>query len=154
MVICSCVNNSLAINEIHGRAWTKHEILMWSFVDRTCYGVRLLKFFCSICVQADSSIQIMEDIRDYRDDLKRNIPTIPVLLHSIKGSKCIVLFAHVVSILVWLDNPYIIVAVIYSIALACILDHKSSRAGYYLSYHSQTVAFTAYVLNQMYHSNT
>lgn len=96
----------------------------------------------------------MEDIRDYADDLRNNIPTIPVLLQSIRKAKSVVLLAHAATITFLYDNPYIVMATMYSVALVLTLDHRSSRAAFHLSYHSQSIVFAAYGLHEMYTRNT
>ncbi|KZT66958.1 hypothetical protein DAEQUDRAFT_729759 [Daedalea quercina L-15889] len=130
-IIRSCMDPSSPSAQSHSDAWTRAQFFLWSVVDRTCHAV-------------------MEDIRDFPDDLRNGIPTIPVLLHSVSRSKWVLSFIHTITFMAYHHNPYIALSTVYAVALVWLLDHRSSRALYHLSYHSQTIAFAAYGLQQLY----
>ncbi|KAH9934395.1 uncharacterized protein B0H18DRAFT_870166 [Fomitopsis serialis] len=133
-IVSSCSNSRALATNAHFVRWVPWQFFLWSVVDRTCHAV-------------------MEDVRDYPDDLKSGVPTIPVLLRSIPKSKLVLSVVHVVGLAVYHHNHYIILSAAYAIAFVWLLDHTSSRSLYHLSYHSQTIAFAAYGLHQLYTSH-
>jgi len=134
-IVSSCSDSRALATNSHFIHWVPWQFFLWSVIDRTCHAV-------------------MEDIRDYPDDLKNGVPTIPVLLRSIPKSKWVLSVVHVVGLAVYHHNLYIILSALYAIALVWFLDHNSSRSLYHLSYHSQTIAFAAYGLYQLHTSSS
>ena len=72
------------------------------------------------------------------------MPTIPVLLQSVYRTKIILSAVHMLTLLAYIGNSYIVFASLYAIALVWILNENSPRGLYRLSFHSQTLIAGVY----------
>ena len=86
----------------------------------------------------------MADVRDFHEDWERQVPTIPVLLQSVYRTKILLTAIHLLTLWAYIENPYIVFASLYAIALVWILNENSPRGLYRLSFHSQTLVAAVY----------
>ncbi|PPR01023.1 hypothetical protein CVT26_015624 [Gymnopilus dilepis] len=105
--------------------WSIQEIVFWSTINRACHAV-------------------MADVRDFEEDWKLQVPTIPVLLKSVFRTQVLLTLIHLLTMFTFISNPYIIFASVYSIFLVWMLNEKSQRSLYRFSFHSQTITAILY----------
>ena len=86
----------------------------------------------------------MADVRDFEEDWKLQVPTIPVLLKSVFRTQVLLTLIHLFTMFTFISNPYIIFASVYSIFLVWMLNEKSQRSLYRFSFHSQTITAILY----------
>ncbi|KAG1827281.1 uncharacterized protein BJ212DRAFT_1583818 [Suillus subaureus] len=107
--------------------WTIIEIIIWSTVNRTCH-----------C--------IMSDIRDYDEDEKAGVPTIPILLESPLKTRIVLTIVQAAVMMAFLRNPFIVGSSCFAIALVWILGKDSPKIYFRLSLHSQSIFIAMYAV--------
>lgn len=118
----------LSWNSAHNALpWTIIETIVWSTVNRTCH-----------C--------IMTDVRDYDEDEKAGVPTIPVLLESPLKTRVILTVAQAAVMMAFLRNPFIVGSSCFAIALVWILGKDSPKVYFRLSLHSQSIFIVMYAV--------
>jgi hypothetical protein len=105
--------------------WTIIETVIWSVVNRTCH-----------C--------ILTDVRDYDEDVKTGVPTIPVLLKSPFKTRMFLTAVQGAVMMAFLNNPFIVGNCCFTIALAWILGKDSPKIFFRLSLHSQSIFIIMY----------
>ncbi|KAG1852284.1 hypothetical protein DFJ58DRAFT_728615 [Suillus subalutaceus] len=93
---------------------------------------------------------IMTDVRDFEDDMKAGVPTIPVLLGSILKTKVILTTCHMLVMFAFIENPYIMGSCIFAAALVWILGKNSPKKAFLFSSHSQSLFIIWYLLARKY----
>lgn len=86
----------------------------------------------------------MADVRDFTEDWELQVPTIPVLLKSVYKTKVLLTVVHMLTLIAFVENLYIVFGSLYAIALVWALDENSPRKMYRLSFHSQTLVAIVY----------
>ncbi|KAG1741420.1 uncharacterized protein EDB91DRAFT_327957 [Suillus paluster] len=109
--------------------WTIMGTVIWSTVNRTCHS-------------------IMTDVRDFDDDFKAGVPTIPVLLGSPFKTRILLTIVQTAIMMAYLGNPYILTSSCFAIALAWILGKDSPKVSFFLSIHSQSMFIVMYAVVQ------
>ncbi|KAG2124167.1 hypothetical protein DEU56DRAFT_38330 [Suillus clintonianus] len=109
--------------------WSTVQLIVWSTVNRTCHA-------------------IMTDVRDFEDDLKDGVPTIPVLLGSVRKTKVILTACHMLVVLTFIENPYIMGSCLFAAALVWMLDKHSPKKAYLFSSHSQSLFIIWYLFTR------
>ncbi|KAG1753492.1 hypothetical protein EDB19DRAFT_1669549 [Suillus lakei] len=118
----------LSWNSAHNALpWTIIETIVWSTVNRTCH-----------C--------IMTDVRDYDEDEKAGVPTIPVLLESPLKTRVVLTVAQAAVMMAFLRNPFIVGSSCFAIALVWILGKDSPKVYFRLSLHSQSIFIVMYAV--------
>ncbi|KAG1887624.1 hypothetical protein F4604DRAFT_1717841 [Suillus subluteus] len=107
--------------------WTIFETIIWSTVNRTCH-----------CILAD--------VRDYDEDKKVGVPTIPVLLESPLKTRIVLTVVQAAVMMAFLHNPFIVGNCCFTIALAWILGKDSPKVYFRLSLHSQSIFIIMYAI--------
>ncbi|KAG2036219.1 hypothetical protein BDR03DRAFT_960542 [Suillus americanus] len=107
--------------------WTITETIIWSLVNRICH-----------CVMAD--------VRDYDEDKKTGVPTIPILLESPLKTRIVLTVAQAVVMMAYLHNPFIVGSSCFAIALVWILGKDSPKAYFRFSLHSQSIFIIMYAV--------
>ncbi|KAG2157809.1 uncharacterized protein EDB93DRAFT_817127 [Suillus bovinus] len=107
--------------------WTIFETVIWSTVNRTCH-----------CILAD--------VRDYDEDKKTAVPTIPVLLDSPLKTRILLTVVQAVVMMAFLHNPFIVASSSFAIALVWILGKDSPKVYFRFSLHSQTIFIVLYAV--------
>lgn len=107
--------------------WTIIETVVWSTVNRTCH-----------C--------IMTDVRDFDEDEKTGVPTIPVLLESPLKTRVVLTIVQAAVMVAFLRNPFIVASSCFAIALVWILGKDSPKVYFRLSLHSQTIFIVIYAV--------
>lgn len=107
--------------------WMIMETVIWSTVNRTCH-----------C--------IMTDVRDYDEDVKTGVPTIPVLLGSALKTRMVLSVVQAAVMMAFLRNPFIVGSSSFAIALVWILGKDSPKVYFRLSLHSQTIFIVLYAV--------
>ncbi|TFK78539.1 hypothetical protein K466DRAFT_668406 [Polyporus arcularius HHB13444] len=105
--------------------WNPSQIVIWSTINRACHAV-------------------MADVRDFHEDWVKQVPTIPVLLKSVFRTKVLLTVMHLLTMVLYANNPYIVFSSIYATVLVWYLDESSPRGLYRLSFHSQTLTALLY----------
>ncbi|KAG0699996.1 hypothetical protein DFH29DRAFT_854073 [Suillus ampliporus] len=126
-VVLTVLSGSGSLNNALPSPWTGVQLIVWSTVSRTCHA-------------------IMTDVRDFEDDLKTGVPTIPVLLGSVVKTKLLMTACHMLVMLAFSENPYIMGSCLYATALVWILGKNSPKKAFLLSSHSQSVFIIWYFL--------
>ncbi|KAG2134449.1 uncharacterized protein EDB93DRAFT_848260 [Suillus bovinus] len=111
----------------HAPPWTIIETVVWSTVNRTCH-----------C--------IMTDVRDYDEDIKTGVPTIPVLLESPLKTRIVLTVVQAAVMMAFLNNPFIVGSSAFAIALVWILGSDSPKVYFRFSLHSQTIFIVIYAV--------
>ncbi|KAF8884285.1 hypothetical protein CPB84DRAFT_1685923 [Gymnopilus junonius] len=125
-VVRSILSNSTSIGGTGSSGpWSPHEIVIWSTINRACHAV-------------------MADVRDFDEDWKLQVPTIPVLMKSVFRTQALLTTIHLTTMFYFISNVYIVFASVYSIALVWALNEKSRRGLYRFSFHSQTITAILY----------
>ena len=86
----------------------------------------------------------MADVRDFHEDWEKQVPTIPVLLKSVFRTKVLLTAVHLLTMILYSYNPYIVFASLYATVLVWALNENSPRGLYRLSFHSQTLTAALY----------
>ncbi|KAG1836815.1 hypothetical protein DFJ58DRAFT_669321 [Suillus subalutaceus] len=107
--------------------WTVTETMIWSIVNRICH-----------C--------IMADVRDYHEDKKTGVPTIPILLESPLKTRIVLTVVQAVVMMAFLHNPFIVGSSCFAIALVWILGKDSPKAYFRFSLHSQSIFIIMYAV--------
>lgn len=123
-VVHSALQSSWKSDQI-APPWTVIETIVWSTVNRTCH-----------C--------IMTDVRDYDEDEKAGVPTIPVLLESPLKTRIVLTVVQASVMMAFLHNPFIVGSSCFAIALVWILGKDSPKAYFRLSLHSQSMFIALY----------
>lgn len=105
--------------------WKIIEIVIWSTISRTGHG-------------------ILSDVRDFCEDEKDGVPTIPVLLGSPLKTRIVLTVSQAVVMMACLGNPYILGSSCFMIALIWFLGQDSPKAYFILSIHSQSIFIVMY----------
>ncbi|KAF9804980.1 hypothetical protein IEO21_09248 [Rhodonia placenta] len=113
------------------RSWDPIQLVIWSTINWTC-------------------ISTLADVRDFADDRVSGVPMIPVLLESVYKTRVLLTIVHVLMMLAFFNNPYIVLNTLYTIGLVWIMDDKSPRFIYRLNTHSQTPVAATYGLVHAY----
>jgi 4-hydroxybenzoate polyprenyltransferase len=88
----------------------------------------------------------MTDVRDFEDDMKAGVPTIPVLLGSVLKTKVILTACHMLVMLAFVENPYIMGSCLFATALVWMLGKHSPKKAFLFSSHSQSLFIIWYLL--------
>ncbi|KAG2130548.1 hypothetical protein BD769DRAFT_1355657 [Suillus cothurnatus] len=105
--------------------WTIIDIVIWSTVNRIGHA-------------------ILVDVRDFYDDEKAGVPTIPVLLGSSFKTRIVLTVSQLAVMMAFLGNPYILGSACFAIALVWILGQDSPKVYFLLSIHSQSIFIIMY----------
>ncbi|KAG2054297.1 hypothetical protein BDR06DRAFT_989514 [Suillus hirtellus] len=109
--------------------WSVVQLIVWSTVNRSCHA-------------------IMTDVRDFEDDMKAGVPTIPVLLGSILKTKVILTVCHMLVMLAFIENTYIMGSCLFAGFLVWILGKDSPKKAFLFSSHSQSLFTILYLLTR------
>jgi len=90
----------------------------------------------------------MTDVRDFEDDMKAGVPTIPVLLGSVLKTKVILTACHMLVLLTFIENPYILGSCLFAAALVWMLGKESPKKAFLFSSHSQSLFIIWYLLTK------
>ncbi|KAG0698131.1 hypothetical protein DFH29DRAFT_113237 [Suillus ampliporus] len=110
--------------------WIILETIIWSTVNRTCHAV-------------------MTDVRDFDDDYKVGVPTIPVLLGSPLKTRIVLTVIQAVAMIAFRHNPYILASSYFAIALVWLLGKDSPKMYFLLSVHSQSIFIFMYAFEKL-----
>ena len=88
------------------------------------------------------------------EDWEMQVPTIPVLLRSVRKTRWLLTIIHLGTLLGFMQNPYIILGSLYAVTLVWLLDENSPRKAYRFSFHSQTLVVTVYGLVRLYNARS
>ncbi|OCH86644.1 hypothetical protein OBBRIDRAFT_689371, partial [Obba rivulosa] len=105
--------------------WSARQIVIWSTINHICHSV-------------------MTDIRDFHEDEKDQVLTIPVILGSIQMTRTVLTLVHLSIMWACVENLYIVFSSLYSMVLVWSLNPNSPRRFYSLSFHSQTLTVVLY----------
>lgn len=89
-------------------------------------------------------LQVMADVRDFHEDWKLKVPTVPVLLKSVFRTRLLLTAVHGMTLLAFWKNIYITIGTLFATVLVWTLDENSPRNYYRLSFHSQTLTIVLY----------
>lgn len=120
------------------------ETVIWSTVNRTCHCVR--QFLSCKVLPTEGFPKIMTDVRDYDEDVKTGVPTIPVLLGSALKTRMVLSVVQAAVMMAFLRNPFIVGSSSFAIALVWILGKDSPKVYFRLSLHSQTIFIVLYAV--------
>ncbi|KAG2151199.1 uncharacterized protein EDB93DRAFT_1139806 [Suillus bovinus] len=126
-VVFSVLSGSGNMTNTLPSLWNVVQLIVWSTVNRSCHA-------------------IMTDVRDFEDDMKAGVPTIPVLLGSILKTKVILTACHMVVMLTFIENPYIMGSCLFASALVWMLSKRSPKKAFLFSSHSQSLFIMWYLL--------
>jgi 4-hydroxybenzoate polyprenyltransferase len=88
----------------------------------------------------------MTDVRDYDEDRKTGVPTIPVLLESPLKTRIVLTVVQAAVMMAFLHNPFIVGSSCFAIALVWILGKDSPKVYFRLSLHSQSIFIVMYAV--------
>ncbi|KAG1906341.1 uncharacterized protein F5891DRAFT_1005197 [Suillus fuscotomentosus] len=128
-VVFSVLSGSGNLTNTLPSPWSVAQLLIWSTVNRSCHA-------------------IMTDVRDFEDDMKAGVPTIPVLLGSILRTKVILTACHMLVMLAFIENTYIMGSCLFAAALVWILGKDSPKKAFLFSSHSQSLFIIWYLLTR------
>ncbi|KAG1732970.1 hypothetical protein EDB19DRAFT_1732357 [Suillus lakei] len=126
-VVLSVLSGSGNLTDTLPSPWSVIQLIVWSTVNRSCHA-------------------IMTDVRDFDDDLKAGVPTIPVLLGSVLKTKVILTACHMLVMLAFMENPYIMGSCLFAAALVWMLGKHSPKKAFLFSSHSQSLFIIWYLL--------
>ncbi|KAG0697952.1 hypothetical protein DFH29DRAFT_1020543 [Suillus ampliporus] len=129
-VVHTVLSGSGNLNNALPSPWTSVQLIVWSTVNRTCHAV-------------------MTDVRDFEDDLKTGVPTLPILIGSVIKTKLVLTACHMLVMLAFIENPYIVSSSIYATALVWMLGVHSSKKAFMWSTHGQTPSIIWYFLTRL-----
>ncbi|KAG2097032.1 uncharacterized protein F5147DRAFT_641444 [Suillus discolor] len=130
-VVFSVLSGSGNLTNTLPSPWSVVQLIVWSTVNRSCHA-------------------IMTDVRDFEDDMKAGVPTIPVLLGSILKTKVILTACHMLVMLAFIENTYIMGSCSFAAVLVWILGRDSPKKAFLLSSHSQSLFTIWYLLTRQY----
>ncbi|KAG0697950.1 hypothetical protein DFH29DRAFT_1082093 [Suillus ampliporus] len=130
IVVHTVLSGSGNLNDVLPAPWTSVQLIVWSTVNRTCHAV-------------------MTDVRDFEDDLKTGVPTLPILIGSVIKTKLVLTACHMLVMLAFIENPYIVSSSIYATALVWMLGVHSSKKAFMWSTHGQTPSIIWYFLTKL-----
>ncbi|KAG1719792.1 hypothetical protein EDB19DRAFT_1918543 [Suillus lakei] len=125
-VVLSVLSGSGNLTNTLPTPWSVVQLIVWSTVNRSCHA-------------------IMTDVRDFEDDLKAGVPTIPVLLGSVVKTKVILTACHVLVMLAFIENAYIMGSCLFATALVWMLGKHSPKKAFLFSSHSQSLFIIWYL---------
>ncbi|KAG2135785.1 hypothetical protein DEU56DRAFT_806469 [Suillus clintonianus] len=128
-IVLSVLSGSGNLADTLPSPWSTAQLIVWSTVNRSCHAA-------------------MNDVRDFDDDLKAGVPTIPVLLRSVRKTKVILTACHMLVMLAFIENQYIIGSCLFATALVWILDKHSPKKAFLLGSHSQSLFIIWYFLTR------
>ncbi|KAG1723050.1 hypothetical protein EDB19DRAFT_1859161 [Suillus lakei] len=128
-VVLSMLSGSGNLTSALPSPWSVVQLIVWSTVNRSCHA-------------------IMTDIRDFEDDLKAGVPTIPVLLGSVLKTKVILTACHMLVMSAFIENPYIMWSCLFAAALVWMLGKHSPKKAFLFSSHSQSLFIIWYLLTR------
>ncbi|KAG2078516.1 hypothetical protein BDR04DRAFT_1086912 [Suillus decipiens] len=128
-VVFSVLSGSGNLTNTLPSPWSVAQLIVWSTVNRTCHA-------------------IMTDVRDFEDDMKAGVPTIPVLLGSILKTKVILTACHMLVMLAFIENTYIMGSCLSAAALVWMLGNHSPKKAFLFSSHSQSLFIIWYLLTR------
>ncbi|KAG1879934.1 hypothetical protein F4604DRAFT_1620406 [Suillus subluteus] len=128
-VVLSVLSGSGNLTNTLPSPWSVVQLIVWSTVNRSCHA-------------------IMTDVRDFEDDMKAGVPTIPVLLGSILKTKIILTTCHMLVMLAFIENPYIMGSCLFAAVLVWILGKNSPKKAFLFSSHSQSLFIIWYLLTR------
>ncbi|KAG1820652.1 hypothetical protein EV424DRAFT_1322891 [Suillus variegatus] len=114
-------------SDFNALPWSIIEIVIWSTVNRIIHSV-------------------MTDVRDFDEDEKAGVPTIPVLLGSPLKTRILLTVSQAAVLIASLGNPYILGSSCFMIALVWILGKDSPKVSFFLSIHSQSIFIVMYAV--------
>ncbi|KAG0701459.1 hypothetical protein DFH29DRAFT_564828 [Suillus ampliporus] len=126
-IVFSALSGSGSLTDALPSPWTATQVIVWSTVNRTCHA-------------------ILTDVRDFEDDLKAGVSTIPVLLGSFRKTKVMLTACHILVMLAFIENIYITGSCLYATALVWMLGKDSPKKAFLLSSHSQSLFIIWYLL--------
>ncbi|KAG0707409.1 hypothetical protein DFH29DRAFT_844953 [Suillus ampliporus] len=130
-VVNSALQVSRELDQISAAPpWIIMEAIIWSTTNRICHAV-------------------MTDVRDFDDDYKVGVPTIPVLLGSPLKTRVILTVIQAVAMMAFRHNPYILGSSYFAIALVWLLGKDSRKVYFLLSVHSQSMFIFMYAVEKM-----
>ncbi|KAG1730253.1 uncharacterized protein EDB91DRAFT_1059590 [Suillus paluster] len=127
VVVRTVLFGSGSLNHALPSPWTSAQLIAWSTVDRVCHAV-------------------MTDVRDFENDLKTGVPTIPILIGSVVKTKLVLTACHMLVMLVFIENPYIMSSCLWATALVWMLGIHSSKRAFWWSTHSRSPFIIWYFL--------
>ncbi|KAG2141940.1 hypothetical protein DEU56DRAFT_271565 [Suillus clintonianus] len=128
-VVLTVLSGSGSLTNTLPSPWSTVQLIVWSTVNRSCHAA-------------------MNDVRDFEDDLKAGVPTIPVLLGSVRKTKVILTACHALVMLAFIENPYIMGSCLFATALVWALDKHSPKKAFLLGSHSQSLFIIWYFLTR------
>ncbi|KAG2354060.1 hypothetical protein BDR07DRAFT_638326 [Suillus spraguei] len=128
-VVLTVLSGSGSLTDTLPFPWSTAQLIVWSTVNRSCHA-------------------IMTDVRDFEDDTKAGVPTIPVCLGSIRKTKAILTACHMLVMSAFIENPYITGSCLLATALVWMLGKNSPKKAFLLSSHSQSLFIIWYLLNR------
>ncbi|KAG2088375.1 uncharacterized protein F5147DRAFT_644106 [Suillus discolor] len=128
-VVFSVLSGSGNLTNTLPSPWSVVQLLVWSTVNRSCHA-------------------IMTDVRDFEDDMKAGVHTIPVLLGSILRTKVILMACHMLVMLAFIENTYIMGSCLFAAALVWILCEDSPKKAFLFSSHSQSLFIIWHLLTR------
>ncbi|KAG2073739.1 hypothetical protein BDR04DRAFT_1009691 [Suillus decipiens] len=128
-IVLSALSGSGNLTDTLPSPWSVVQLVVWSTVNRTCHA-------------------IMTDVRDFEDDTKAGVPTIPVLLGSILKTKVILTACHMLVMLAFIENSYIMGSCLFATALVWMLGKHSPKKAFLFSSHSQSLFIIWYLLTK------
>ncbi|KAG1852263.1 hypothetical protein DFJ58DRAFT_414480 [Suillus subalutaceus] len=128
-VVLTVLSGSGSLTDTLPSPWSTVQLIVWSTVNRSCHA-------------------IMTDVRDFEDDMKAGIPTIPVCLGSIRKTKVILTACHMLVMLAFIENSYITGSCLFATALVWMLGKYSPKKAFLLSSHSQSLFIIWYLLKK------
>ncbi|KAG2151184.1 uncharacterized protein EDB93DRAFT_1083563 [Suillus bovinus] len=132
-VVFSVLSGSGNMTNMLPSPWNVVQLIVWSTVNRSCHA-------------------IMTDVRDFEDDMKAGVPTIPVLLGSILKTKVILTACHMLVMLAFIENSYIMGSCLFASALVWMLGKHSPKKAFLFSSHSQSLFIIWYLFKtRQYH---
>lgn len=130
-VVLSVLSGSGNLTNTLPSPWTVVQLIVWSTVNRSCHA-------------------IMTDVRDFEDDMKAGVPTIPVLLGSVLKTKAILTACHMLVMLAFIENLYIMGSCLFAAALVWMLGKNSPKKAFLFSSHSQSLFIVWYLSTRHY----
>ncbi|KAG1747825.1 uncharacterized protein EDB91DRAFT_46624 [Suillus paluster] len=127
IVVQTVLSGSGNLNSALPSPWTNSQLIVWSTVNRACHAV-------------------MTDVRDFEDDLKTGVPTIPILIGSVVKTKLVLTACHMLVMLSFIENPYIMSSCLWATALVWTLGVHSSKKAFWWSTHSRSPSIIWYFL--------
>lgn len=128
-VVLSVLSGSGNLTNTLPSPWSVVQLIVWSTVSRSCHA-------------------IMTDVRDFEDDLKAGVPTIPVLLGSVLKTKVILTACHMLIMSAFIGNPYIMGSCLFAAVLVWMLGKDSPKKAFLFSSHSQSLFIIWYLTRQ------